>query len=144
MTDRKSAIISVLVLILPLCLVGLFHPGYWIFRWDPLPPEAVDAHPHPPPHPVDTSLPPPHFDDFVARYGPPDSEEQSAKGVLNPPLFTKWLDYEPEHLRVAFVAAETPDQIPTRRWVLISFVDSRRTEPISPEEAGRRLLSRQK
>ena len=98
----------------------------------------------PPIGPPDDYLPPAQFDQFIDRYGPPTFEEQSPLGLLSPPLFTKWLDYEPEHLRVAFVAAESTETASGKRWVLISFIDAQRIQPVSAMEAARRLLSRRK
>ncbi len=98
--------------------------------------------PVPPPETPEDPFPPGRFDDFIARYGPPTFEEQTDKGVLHPPLFTKWLDYEPEHLRVAFVAAQSPGEANSRSWVLIAFLDSSKPEPISAREAAQRLRTR--
>jgi hypothetical protein len=139
--EIKSATFCLALVLLPVFLFVVYHPEIWT--------SAKQAIPLPPPlRLVSDPLPPAQFDDFVARYGPPTFEEQSAQGVLQPPLFTKWLDYEPENLRVAFVAAEDPsggtDGLPGRRWILISFVDAKKTRPVSAEEAARRLSSRQR
>jgi hypothetical protein len=95
-------------------------------------------------YPLDTTLPPAQLDQFLARYGPPNSEELSPQGNLQPALFTKWLDYEPEHVRVAFVAAESTTAAAGKEWILIAFLDTRRTQPLSAEEAAKRLMSRRK
>jgi hypothetical protein len=137
MRDESKAAVVVLLSLIVLALLAYFHPDTHIFEWRGLPPR-------PSPELPDESLPPGRFDEFIARYGPPTLEEQSERGVLHPPLFTKWLDYEPEHLRVAFVAAEAPGETHVRSWVLIAFLDSTRPEPISALEAGRRLMSRQR
>ena len=138
MRDEIKAALVCCILLLALGLVLFFyHPANW--NWNPVSP------PPPAPHkeraPI---LPPAQFDQFLSVYGPPTAEEQSPHGSLSPPLFTKWLDYEPEHLRVAFVAAESPESDSGRKWIIISFVDATRTVPISAEEAGRRLMSRHK
>jgi hypothetical protein len=135
MRDEVKAGIFCLSLVL-LCggLFSVYHPITW----------TVGQRVALPPLPVFNDAPPPaQFEQFIARYGPPTFEEQSPRGILYPPLFTKWLDYEPENVRVAFVAAalSQPPSRPT--WLVISFIDTAGTQPISPEEAGRRLMSRQ-
>lgn len=139
--ESKAAVVGTLLLVL-LALVVFIHPDRPLFRWRPTPPPSAEA--------PDDPFPPGRFDDFIARYGPPTFEEQTDKGVLHPPLFTKWLDYEPEHLRVAFVAADVPGEVPgsapgdahSRSWVLIAFLDSSKPEPISAREAAQRLRTR--
>jgi hypothetical protein len=131
---KAALLISTLLGVLATVLI-LYHPIEW--AWQPVTLK-------PPAQPLDRSLPPARFDQFLAAYGPPTSEEQSPHGLLQPPLFTKWLDYEPEHLRVAFVAAESGEAVSGKNWVLISFVDAVRTQPISAQEAAKRLLSRRR
>ena len=131
--ESKAAVVGTLLLVL-LALVVFIHPDRPLFTWRP-----ASA---PPPETPEDPFPPGHFDDFIARYGPPTLEEQTDKGVLQPPIFTKWLDYEPEHLRVAFVAAQSPDEANSRSWVLIAFLDSSKPEPISAREAAQRLRAR--
>jgi hypothetical protein len=133
--ETKAAVICSVVLSVLILVLFLSHPVDWNWRDLTLPP---------PPRQIEQLLPPAQFDEFLAAYGPPTSEEQSPGGILIPPLFTKWLDYEPEHLRVAFVAAESAGDPSDRSWILISFVDARKTIPISAEEAARRLKSRRK
>src|SRR5271167_1598059 len=133
--EIKAALITSALLGALATVLVLHHPVDW--AWQPVPLQ-------PPAQPLDQSLPPGRFDQFLAAYGPPTSEEQSPHGLLQPPLFTKWLDYEPEHLRVAFVAAESEETASGRSWVLISFVDAVHTRPISAREAGLRLKSRRR
>src|SRR5277367_5622370 len=135
--EYKMGILLLLLVLVIGVLFALFDPGIWIVNWRPVPAAAPHRLP-------DNSPPPARFDEFIARYGPPTSEEQTLKGMLQPPLFTKWLDYEPEHLRVAFVAAETSGGEHGRSWILIAFLDSDKPEPLSAQEAGQRLMSRQK
>ena len=138
MRDEYKVGILLLLLVLVIgVFLAIYDPAIWIFSWHPVPVAAPHRLP-------DESLPPARFDEFIARYGPPTSEEQTVKGMLKPPLFTKWLDYEPEHLRVAFVAAETSGDKHGRSWILIAFLDSIEPEPVSAQEAGQRLMSRQK
>jgi hypothetical protein len=132
--ESKSAIVGVSVLILPILLLAIINPSGWRFKVQTPVPAPVR-------HPVDNSAPPGRLDEFVARYGPPTLEEQNGQGELKPPMYTRWLDYEPEHLRVAFVAAESSEG---SHWVRIAFVDSTGPVPISEDEAGRRLISRQR
>ena len=133
MRDDVKAAIFISALTLP-CLIAfvLYHPTTWTVATPP-PLQAAS----------NDAPPPPQFDQFIARYGPPTFEEPSPRGNLQRPLFTKWLDYEPENIRIAFVSASDaqPPEKPT--WVAISFVDAAGTQPISAEEAGRRLKSRQ-
>jgi hypothetical protein len=131
--EIKAAIVCSVLISAFVAVIASYHPVSWQLK--PIP---IDRG-----NPIEL-LPPAQFDQFLATYGPPTFEEQSSQGVLHPPLFTKWLDYEPEHLRVAFVAAEAPETASGRRWVLISFVDARKVAPVSPEEAARRLASRRK
>jgi hypothetical protein len=136
MRDEIKAALLISTLLGILATVFAFHyPVDW--AWQPVPLK-------PPAQPLDQTLPPARFDQFLAAYGPPTSEEQSPHGLLQPPLFTKWLDYEPEHIRVAFVAAESEETPSGRNWVLISFVDAARTQPISAREAAKRLISRRR
>jgi hypothetical protein len=131
---KATLLISTLLSALAAVLV-LHHPVDW--AWQPVPLK-------PPAQPLDLYLPPARFDQFLAAYGPPTSEEESPHGLLRPPLFTKWLDYEPEHLRVAFIAAESDETATGKSWVLISFVDALHTQPVSAHEAARRLRSRRR
>ncbi len=90
------------------------------------------------------SLPPPIFADFVAVYGVPVSEKEGAQGKLHPPLAIKWLDYEPEHVRIAFVDSDAGEIPPRHEWIAISYIDSIENRPISAYDAGQRLLARKK
>ena len=135
MRDEIKAALIVCTLLLALALTLFFkHP--------------VDLQTKAPPEPIRRSAPPPlppaQFEQFLDAYGPPTQEEQSPSGSSRPPLFTKWLDYEPEHLRIAFIAAESPETSSGKKWVLMSFIDTVKTEPISQEEAARRLRARHK
>ena len=133
--EIKAALVgSVFLAILAFVLV-FYRPVDWTWQTAPL---------QPPPPALDQSLPPAQFDQFLATYGPPTSEEQSPHGLLQPPLFTRWLDYEPEHLRVAFVSAQSTETASGKSWIVISFVDAARVQPISAQEAARRLKSRRR
>jgi hypothetical protein len=132
--EIKAAVVCLFLISIVILAFAFPQSVAWNLRPIPIPKNGLP----------DDLLPPAQFDQFVDRYGPPTSEEQSPRGLLSPPLFTKWLDYEPEHLRVAFIAAESTETQSGKRWVLISFVDALRTQPLSPEEAARRLLSRRK
>jgi hypothetical protein len=134
--ETKAALISSALLAVLATVLVLHYPIEWARQSAPLQPPAQPLDP--------SSLPPARFDQFIAAYGQPTSEEQSPHGLLQPPLFTKWLDYEPEHIRVAFVAAESDEGASGRNWVLISFVDAVRTQPISAHEAAKRLISRRR
>jgi hypothetical protein len=133
--EIKAAAVGSVILAAVVSLIAMHRPVDWEWGPVPIPPPAKL---------IEEPLPPARFEQFLARYGPPSFEEQSPHGMLQPPLFTKWLDYEPEHLRVAFVAAEPGESGAVRRWVLISFIDATRTQPISAEEAARRLMSRRR
>jgi hypothetical protein len=133
--EIKAAVVCIFLLSLVIVVFAVHNSVAWKMRPIPL------ASPVSPP---DDYLPPAQFDQFVDRYGPPTFEEQSPRGLLSPPVFTKWLDYEPEHLRVAFIAAESTETASGKRWVLISFIDAQRTQPVSAAEAARRLSSRRK
>jgi hypothetical protein len=132
--ETKAAIVIVCLLALALLLTTIDIPNVWRTLSRRAPAQAELP-------PRGDLLPPNDIDEFVDRYGPPTFEEQSSQDRLHPPMFTKWLDYEPEHLRVAFVAA-TGEQTSVTRWILVSFVDSTRTQPISPNDAGLRLRPR--
>jgi hypothetical protein len=131
--ETKAALVCSILLGAVALAFAFHHPVDWTWGSGSSSPRAG---------PLEDSLPPALFDQFLAVYGPPTSEEQSPLGVLHPPLFTKWLDYEPEHLRVVFVAAESTEVDSGKRWVLISFIDATYTEPVSAKEAARRLRSR--
>jgi hypothetical protein len=133
--ELKAAIVCSFLISLSIIVFSVQHKVDW--TWAPVPLASSIRRP-------DEPLPPARFDQFITSYGPPSFEEQSPNGTLNPPLFTKWLDYEPEHLRVAFVAAESTETSTGKSWVLISFVDTLRTQPISAEEAALRLKSRRR
>ena len=133
--EFKAAIVCSFLLSLSIIVFSVRHDVEW--AWKPVPLTS-------PLRRSEEPLPPARFDQFITSYGPPSFEEQSPNGTLRPPLFTKWLDYEPEHLRVAFVAAESAETGTGKSWVLISFVDTLRTKPISPEEAALRLKSRRR
>jgi len=133
--ELKASIVCSALISASIAVFAFHHPVDWTLGPVPLASPARG---------LQEPLPPARFDQFITSYGPPTFEEQSTNGTLKPPLFTKWLDYEPEHLRVAFVAAESPETGAGKSWVLISFVDSRLTKPVSAEEAAKRLSSRRR
>jgi hypothetical protein len=133
--ELKAAIVCSSLISASIIVFSVQHEVDW--AWKPVPLAGSL-------HRLEEPLPPARFDQFITSYGPPSFEEQSPNGTLEPPLFTKWLDYEPEHLRVAFVAAESPETGAGKSWVLISFVDTLRTQPISAEQAAIRLKARRR
>jgi hypothetical protein len=139
--ETKSALFWLVVVMLPTILFGVYHAESWNSK-------TPRVSLYPPPHPINDSLPPAQFDAFVARYGPATFEEQYVQGTLRRPLFTKWLDYEPENLRIVFVASENPGAMAggpiDRSWMLVSYIDSKQVRPVSAFEAAHRLSSRQR
>ena len=135
--EIKAALVCCILVSILILLLVFRYPVNWKLNSMPLAPATRHLEREP-------LLPPAQFDQFVKVYGPPTAEEQSPHGSLSPPLFTKWLDYEPEHLRIAFVAVETRESAAGKNWIAISFIDATKTVPLSAEEAGRRLMSRHK
>jgi hypothetical protein len=139
--QTKSALLWLAVVLLATILFGVYQAE----GWNSKAPRVLLS---PPPHNLNDSLPPAQFDAFVARYGPATFEEQYIQGTLRRPLFTKWLDYEPENLRIVFLAAENPGAMAggpvDRSWILVSYIDSKQVRPVSASEAAHRLSSRQR
>lgn len=85
------------------------------------------------------------LDDYeliVGRFGAADAEDSTDHDVPRPPIPTKWITYQREHVRFLFVPDAKLGDAPPYRWKLIGTTDPRSKQPIEPGVAVRRLAER--
>ena len=105
-----------------------------------------------------TSLPKDIFDDrakdsdpsdeygpIIATYGPPDRDDSTAYDTPRPPIVTRFVEYRPENVKIAFFPVGTiGDPPPYRAWKVIGYIDISTNAKISNEQAADRLRRRNK
>jgi hypothetical protein len=80
---------------------------------------------------------------FVSRFGPPDSEYNSADENPRPPIVTRQLIYKAENLRAVY-RADVPigSPPPYDNWKLIGFQNQTTNAVISPDDLVRLMSHR--
>jgi hypothetical protein len=80
---------------------------------------------------------------FTRQFGPPDSDDSTQYDKPRPPLVTRWIEYEPEHVRIVFVPiSRVGEPPPYVGWKVFGFVDTRAESTLTRDEAERRLQGR--
>jgi len=82
---------------------------------------------------------------FINKYGPPDRQDSTANDIPRPPIVTRVLIYDAEHVRATYA----PDGNfgggpPYKGWKLIGFQDTRDDHVLKPSEVDQRLKNRKK
>jgi hypothetical protein len=84
-------------------------------------------------------------DAFLVKYGKPDSEDTTAYDTPRPPMVTRFLIYEPEHVRVVCIPdAKVGEPPPYSRWILVGFQDPGDNHVLTVDEVEQRLAGRKK
>ena len=95
--------------------------------------------------PVSTPSPTDDIGVLIAKYGAPDKGDSTAADNPRPPIVTRFLIYEAEHVRAVYVPdAKVGDPPPYARWKLVGFQDSRDNHVLDPSEIVERLKGRKK
>jgi hypothetical protein len=81
-------------------------------------------------------------DVFIAKYGPPDREETTEHDSPRPPIVSRFLIYEAERVRAAYVPDGKAGDPPPYKWKLVGFQDSQDNSVLKPAEAVERLKNR--
>lgn len=81
---------------------------------------------------------------FISKYGPPDKQDSTDNDVPRPEIPTRFLVYEPEHVRVVYIPDAKIGDAPPYRWKLVGFQDDRDNSVLTVEEARARLKDRQR
>jgi hypothetical protein len=82
---------------------------------------------------------------FIAIYGTPDKEDTTAYDTPRPPMVSRFLIYESEHVRVLCIPdAKVGEPPPYKGWILIGFEDTRDDHVIKRPEVDERLKKRKK
>jgi hypothetical protein len=82
---------------------------------------------------------------FIATYGTPDKEDTTAYDNPRPPMVSRILEYEPEHVRVLCIPdAKVDDSPPYKGWLLVGFIDTRDRHVLKRPEVDERLRGRKK
>lgn len=80
---------------------------------------------------------------FTHQFGPPDSDDSTQYDKPRPPLVTRWIEYEPEHVRIVFVPiAKVGEPPPYVGWKVFAFIDTKAERTLTRDEAERRLQGR--
>ncbi len=80
---------------------------------------------------------------FISKYGPPDSQDSTEHDRPRPPIVTRFLIYDAEHVRAVYVPdAKVGTRPPYRRWKLMGFQDSRDNSVLRASEVDERLNNR--
>ena len=86
-----------------------------------------------------------HPKEIIAQYGKPDRIVSTEYDKPRPPLVTRLVEYEKEHVRFAFLpAAPVGSPPPYKSWYLLGIQDPRDNSVISQAEAARRMRTRTK
>ena len=109
--------------------------------------------PSPPPSPTsaqastsnESVVPNDKVDEFISEYGKPDKEDTTAYDNPRPPMVSRFLIYEPEHVRVLCLAdAKIGAPPPYSKWMLVGFEDTQDDHVIHLPEVQERLKGRLK
>jgi hypothetical protein len=80
---------------------------------------------------------------LIRRFGPPDSDDSTQYDKPRPPMVTRWIEYEPEHVRIVFVPiARVGEPPPYVGWKVFAFIDTKAERTLTRDEAERRLQGR--
>lgn len=82
------------------------------------------------------------YEVIVQRFGPPDADDSTDHDVPRPPIPSRWITYEQEHVRFVFIPDAKLGDAPPYRWRLAGTTDPRNREPIAPAVAVKRLAAR--
>lgn len=83
--------------------------------------------------------------DVIAKYGKPDRTSSSEYEKPRPPLVTKMMTYEKEHVRVTLLAGgKVGDPPPYKTWNFLGYQDPRDNKILPNEEVRRRMHLRLK
>lgn len=83
---------------------------------------------------------------FISKYGPPDTDDSTEYDKPRPPFVTRWLIYEPEHVKALYIpdGVKLGDPPPYKRWKLIGFTDSGDNHVLRASVVVDRLKSRKR
>lgn len=111
----------------------------WAIRWANSPPSLPSGM-------TVVNAPRDDLELFVARFGPPDTDESAEHEKPRPPIVTRLLTYSDEHVRVAYRANVQVGSPPPYdgKWKIFGFLDPRTDAVITPAVAVERLSSRDK
>jgi len=95
--------------------------------------------------PTDASEPSDEFRAIIAKYGSPDRDDSTENDSPRPVVVTRFIEYRPENVKIAFVpVGKVTDQPPYRAWKVIGYAGINPEAKISSEEATERLKRRAK
>jgi hypothetical protein len=91
----------------------------------------------------DHAVPKDKLEEFISKYGKPDKEDTTAYDNPRPPMVSRFLIYEPEHVRVLCLAdTKIGAPPPYSKWMLIGFEDTQDDHVIHLSEVQERLKGR--
>jgi hypothetical protein len=83
------------------------------------------------------------FGPIIAKYGKPERDDSTENDVPRPPIVTRFVEYRPEDVKIAFVPlGKLGDSPPFSGWKVIGYIDIGTDTKISRSEAFERLSSR--
>ncbi len=81
---------------------------------------------------------------FISQHGPPDKQDSTDYDVPRPPIPSRFLVYEAEHVRVLYIPDAKVGEPPPYKWKLVGFQDDRDNRVLQPAEAVERLKGRRR
>lgn len=86
-----------------------------------------------------------HYARIIEEYGTPEVDWSTAYDRPRPMLVTRWVEYKPENLQVAFIAnAKAFDPPPYAGWGVIGYINTRNKKAMSSYDAADVLRPRWK
>lgn len=80
---------------------------------------------------------------IIAMYGRPERDDSTENDVPSPAIVTRFIEYRPENVKVAFVPiAKFGDPPPFAKWNVIGYIDMNTNTKMSKYEAAERLKGR--
>lgn len=78
----------------------------------------------------------------MSRFGRPDADDSTDHDVPRPPIPSRWITYQKEHVRFLFVPDAKLGDPPPYLWKLVGTTDPRTRQVLDPGVAVTRLAAR--
>ena len=79
------------------------------------------------------------LDAIIGSCGKPDVDNSTEYNNPRPSSPTRWLVYKQAHIKITFLAKGDGGLLPTHKWQLVRMTDSRTKQPLTPQEAFKRM-----
>lgn len=76
---------------------------------------------------------------IIERCGLPDVDRSTEHNAPRPSSPSRWLVYKQAHVKLTFIPKDDGGLLPSSKWQLVHITDSRTKQPLTPQEAFKRM-----